>query len=96
MAAATLVAVLVWAIPLDFVTLYLNNAYLAWGKERRVLPTISVAAGINIICNLLFIPTYGAMAAAFNTLIAYVVYLVGLIVMSINQERAADNPPVKR
>jgi len=76
--AASLVLVLAWAIPLDFVTSYLNNAYIAWGMERKLLNCIVIAAGVNIVLNLIFLPKYGAMAAAINTIIAYVVYLVGL------------------
>lgn len=79
--AAPLVAVLLWAIPLDFVTSYLNNAYLAWDMEKRLLPAVAFASGINIICNLVFIPRYGAMAAALSTIIAYFVYLGGLLVI---------------
>jgi len=76
--AAILILVLAWAIPLDFVTSYLNNAYIAWGMERKLLRCIVVAAGTNIILNIIFLPKYGAMAAAVNTIIAYFVYLAGL------------------
>jgi O-antigen/teichoic acid export membrane protein len=79
--AAVLVSILVWAVPLDFITSYLNNAYIAWGMERMLLICIAIAAGINIALNLAFLPRFGAMAAAINTLAAYLVYLVGLILM---------------
>jgi O-antigen/teichoic acid export membrane protein len=86
--ATTLVAVLAWAIPLDFITSYLNNVFLAWGMEKQVLPAIGIAAGINIISNLIFIPKYGAMAAALNTILAYFVYLVGLFVIAAGLPRS--------
>ena len=77
-AAAPLLLLLACCIPLDFLTSYLSNAYLAWNMERRVLVCAAVAAGSNIALNLASIPRYGAMAAAVNTVIAYLVYLVAL------------------
>jgi O-antigen/teichoic acid export membrane protein len=75
-----LLLLLVWAIPLDFVTSYLSAAYLAWSMERSVLFCMAAAAAANIILNVLWIPNYGPMAAAINTLISYALLLVGLIV----------------
>jgi O-antigen/teichoic acid export membrane protein len=37
-----------------------------------------VAAGSNIVLNLIFIPAYGATAAAVNTLVSYVIFLSSL------------------
>ena len=76
--AGTLVLILAWGIPLDFVTSYLNNAYIAWGLERQLLRCIGVAAGANIFLNIVLLPKYGAMAAAVNTIVAYLIYLAGL------------------
>jgi O-antigen/teichoic acid export membrane protein len=78
LAAAALLFVLTWCLPLDFLTSYLSNAYIAWGMEKRVLLCTAVAAGSNIALNLIWIPVYGAKAAAVNTLISYVVFLGGL------------------
>ncbi|MGA9567056.1 MAG: polysaccharide biosynthesis C-terminal domain-containing protein, partial [Candidatus Korobacteraceae bacterium] len=64
-----------FVLPLDYLTSYLSNAYLAWSMERAVLVCAVVAAGSNVGLNLYGIPRYGAMAAAVNTLISYVVYL---------------------
>jgi O-antigen/teichoic acid export membrane protein len=77
-AAAPLLLLLACCIPLDFLTSYLSNAYLAWSMERGVLACALVAAGSNIVLNLATIPRYGAMAAAVNTLISYFVYLAML------------------
>lgn len=74
-AAAPLLLLLAFVLPLDFVTSYLSNAYLAWSMERNVLTCAAVAAGTNIMLNLATITRYGAMAAAVNTLISYLVYL---------------------
>ncbi len=76
--AAPLLLLLACCLPLDFLTSYLSNAYLAWNMERSVLVCAVVAAGVNIALNLATIPRYGAMAAAVNTVVAYLVYLAGL------------------
>ena len=76
--ATLLLLLLAWAIPLDFLTSYLSNAYIAWGMEKKVLLCTIIAAGANIVLNLIWIPTYGATAAAVNTLISYVIFLACL------------------
>ena len=78
--AAPLLLVLACAIPLDFLVTYLNSAYIAWSMERKVLVCTVVAAVSNIVLNWIGIPRYGAMAAAVNTVISYVVYLAGLAI----------------
>src|ERR1039457_1236453 len=77
--ATLLLLLLAWAIPLDFLTSYLSNAYIAWGMEKKVLLCTIIAAGANIVLNLIWIPAYGATAAAVNTLVAYVIFLTCLI-----------------
>ena len=77
-AAAPLLLLLACCIPLDFLTSYLSNAYLAWDMERSVLVCAVLAAGTDIVLNLYGIPRYGAMAAAANTVISYFVYLAAL------------------
>ncbi len=80
LSAALLLMLLAWAIPLDFLTSYLTNAYIAWGMERKILLCTAIAAGSNIVLNLFSIPTYGARAAAVNTLISYVILLASLAI----------------
>ncbi|HWS97036.1 MAG TPA: polysaccharide biosynthesis C-terminal domain-containing protein [Candidatus Methylomirabilis sp.] len=79
-AAAPLLLVLAFAIPLDFLVSYLNSAYIAWSMERKVLVCVVVAAASNIVLNWFGIPRYGAMAAAVNTVISYAIYLAGLVI----------------
>jgi O-antigen/teichoic acid export membrane protein len=76
--ATLLLLLLAWAIPFDFLTSYLSNAYIAWGMEKKILLCIVVAAGSNVVLNLIWIPAYGATAAAVNTLVSYVIFLAGL------------------
>jgi O-antigen/teichoic acid export membrane protein len=78
--ATLLLILLVWAIPLDFLTSYLSNAYIAWGMEKRILICTAIAAGSNVILNLLSIPAHGATAAAINTLLSYVIFLASLAI----------------
>src|SRR5579863_3558283 len=80
LAATLLLALLAWAIPLDFLTSYLSYAYIAWSMEKKVLACTAIAAVSNVILNLIWIPAYGATAAAINTLISYVVFLGSLAV----------------
>jgi O-antigen/teichoic acid export membrane protein len=93
LAASPLLLLLACAIPLDFVTSYLSNAYLAWNMERNVLICAVVAAGSNVVLNAATIPRYGAMAAAMNTLISYVVYLGTLALAS---REVLQRAPVER
>lgn len=78
LAAAPLLVLLAWSIPLDFLTSYLSNALIAWGLERKTLLCTGIAAGSNIALNLAFIPHYGARGAALNTLLSYAIFLVAL------------------
>jgi O-antigen/teichoic acid export membrane protein len=78
LAAAPLLLLLAWSIPLDFVTSYLSNAFLAWGMERKVLGCTGLGALTNLVLNLIFIPRLGARAAAVNTLVSYAVLLAAL------------------
>jgi O-antigen/teichoic acid export membrane protein len=79
--ATLLLSILAWAIPLDFLTSYVSNAYLAWNMEKKVLLCTAIAAGSNVVLNLIWIPAHGATAAAVNTLVAYVIFLGGLAVV---------------
>jgi O-antigen/teichoic acid export membrane protein len=76
--AAPFLLLLACCIPLDFLASYLSNAYIAWNLERSVLFCAVIAAASNVALNFYGIPRYGAMAAAVNTVISYLVYLAVL------------------
>jgi O-antigen/teichoic acid export membrane protein len=78
--ATLLLSILAWAIPLDFLTSYLSNAYFAWSMEKKVLLCTAIAAASNVVLNLIWIPAYGACAAAVNTLVSYLIFLASLAV----------------
>ena len=90
--ATLLLMLLAWAIPLDFLTSYLTTAYIAWGMEKKILMCTAIAAGSNVILNLIWIPTYGARAAAVNTLISYLILLVTLAVAGRSAKELSVEP----
>ena len=50
---------------------------LFWRRRTRVVPLVTLAAGaVNIGLNLWLVPRYGAIAAAWSTLVAYAILLV--------------------
>ena len=92
LAACPLLFLLAWAIPLDFLTSYLSNAYLAWGMENSVLLCTAIGAASNILLNFLWIPIYGAAAAAVNTLLSYLIFLVSLALVGRFTKELAREP----
>ncbi len=91
-ASVLLLMLLAWAIPLDFLTNYLGTAYIAWGMEKKILVCTAIAAGSNILLNLFSIPTYGATAAAVNTVIAYVIFLTSLAIAGHSASELTADP----
>ena len=92
LSAAFLLFLLSWVIPLDFMTSYVSNAYIAWGMEKKVLLCTFIAAGANVILNLIWIPKHGASAAAVNTLISYVI-LLSCLALAGRFARELHRPP---
>jgi O-antigen/teichoic acid export membrane protein len=90
--ATFLLLLLAWAIPLDFLTSYLSNAYIAWNMEKKVLACTAAAAGSNVLLNLIWIPTYGATAAALNTLVSYIIFLAGLALTGVYANELTREP----
>jgi O-antigen/teichoic acid export membrane protein len=78
LAAAPLLLLLAWSIPLDFMTSYLSNAFIAWGMEKKILLCTGIGTASNIVLNLILIPSYGARGAAMNTLLSYAIFLTAL------------------
>jgi O-antigen/teichoic acid export membrane protein len=74
--SARALGVLAFAVPLDFVISVKGTAYVAAGRERGTLVCVLLAAFTNVVANLIWIPRYGMMAAAWTTLASYGVLLV--------------------
>jgi O-antigen/teichoic acid export membrane protein len=78
-AAGAALGVLAFAIPLDFVVSVKGVAYVAEGREKAALGCIAAAAVVNIVANLLLIPRFGMLAAAWATVGTYVVLLAAYL-----------------
>lgn len=63
-------AILIWDTPLLMYTALCGNLATVIQKESRAMAIYLSLAGLNIIFNLLFIPTYGLIAASIMTVAA--------------------------
>lgn len=75
MGADGLFRVLLFALPLDFCFSLLWTVLVSRGYDRFVTFTLAVGAGTNVVLNLIFIPRFQAMAAAWATVAGYAVLL---------------------
>ena len=75
--SAEILEVLSWAILLFFVNFLLSNLLIASGREKINAWNLVGATVLNIILNLIWIPKYEAVGAAWATLFCE----VGLILM---------------
>jgi O-antigen/teichoic acid export membrane protein len=73
--AAPLLAILIWVLPLMFLTEFLGYVVVIAGRESRVARAIIISSSINIAANLLLIPRYGVLAAAIITVVTELVLL---------------------
>jgi O-antigen/teichoic acid export membrane protein len=78
LAASPLLLLLAWCVPLDFMTSYLSNAFIAWGMTKKILSCTGIGAVSNIVLNLLLIPAQGARGAALSTVVSYAIFLLAL------------------
>jgi O-antigen/teichoic acid export membrane protein len=74
--SARALGVLAFVLPLDFVISVKGMAYIARGRERATLVCVLLAAITNVVANLIWIPRYGMMAAAWTTFASYAVLLL--------------------
>lgn len=74
--SATLLAILIWVVPLMFLSEFLGYVVVIAGREALVARAIVVSSSVNIVANLMFIPQHGVLAAAIITVITELV-LVG-------------------
>ncbi|RRR71295.1 MAG: flippase [Candidatus Viridilinea halotolerans] len=72
---APLLAILIWVIPLMFLTEFLGYVVVIAGRETRVARAVIMSSSVNIVANLLFIPIYGVWAAAIITVVTELVLL---------------------
>lgn len=67
-AAAIAFAILIWDTPLLMYTAHCGNLAVAMGRERRTASIYFTEAVLNIILNIILIPRYGIIGAAFTTI----------------------------
>jgi O-antigen/teichoic acid export membrane protein len=92
-ASASLLSILLFAIPFDFTAAFLGMVMTAWGRVRVALWITGMAAFCNLSLNLIFIPSYGAKAAAWVTLASYmaiVMMMVGYFLRELRMRSEHD------
>lgn len=76
--------ILIFATIFTCFTTFMSSAYVATKKTNRSMVTSLIAGVINIVINVMFIPTMGIAAAAISTLASY---LVVFIIRAIDAKR---------
>jgi O-antigen/teichoic acid export membrane protein len=67
------------AIPLDFCAAWMGTVLVSRGFDKTVMCAAGSGALCDVLLNLWLIPRFGAMGAAWATLISYLVLLVVLV-----------------
>ena len=77
-------AVMLTCLQVLFISVLVNGFFAVYstlltstGHERLVSIMIAIGIAVNIVLNAIFIPEYGAVAAAWNTLISYSLLSIG-------------------
>ncbi len=73
--SATVLRIVIWVLPLMFLTEFCGYYANAIHRERAAGLAALVMAGVNIACNVICIPLFGVWAAAIITVITEVVFL---------------------
>ena len=58
---------LIWVVPLMFLSEFLGYAILVDGREGNIVRAVLVSTSLNVLANLLLVPRWGYMAAAAMT-----------------------------
>ena len=83
--AATLLSILVWMIILLIPNAVLTQTALALNLEKSYAFVATLAAISNITLNLIFIPQYGILAAAYTSIATELILLIGLSTSIFNK-----------
>ncbi len=65
---AIALSVMVWSIPFGWINSVTNYLLIALGQQRDLTRAFTISLVFNIICNLIFVPIYGYVAAAAITI----------------------------
>jgi len=84
----------IWVVPpvaasvfFSFFYTVLANIEFYYNDNKYAMKLSSVGALINVVLNLIFIPKFGYVAAAYTTLFSYMVYAVGHFIHASNLMR---------
>ncbi len=76
--AAELLSILAWMILLLIPNTVLTQTALALNLEKDYAIAATLAAIVNVVINLLFIPLYGTTASAYSSIMTELVLFIGL------------------
>ncbi len=68
--------IVIWVVPLMFISEFLGYVVLIAGAERRVAKAVMLSTGLNVGLNLLLVPRFGFLGAAVMTVVTELI-LVG-------------------
>jgi O-antigen/teichoic acid export membrane protein len=65
---AIALSVMIWSIPFGWINSVTNYLLIALGQQRDLTRAFAISLIFNIVCNLIFVPLYGYVAAAAITI----------------------------
>jgi O-antigen/teichoic acid export membrane protein len=80
--------ILIWALPLMFLTELLGNVTIIHNQEKKVARALLVSTAVNVVLNLVLIPRWGLLAASAVTVLTEVI-LAGQYLWLLRHELAA-------
>jgi O-antigen/teichoic acid export membrane protein len=83
--AADVLRVLIWVVPLQYVSEFLGYLILVTGRERLVARSVLLSSAVNVAINLWAVPRYGVQGAAVITVLTEAV-LVGQYVWLLRDQ----------
>jgi len=84
--AAGLFRILLIALPLDFCFSLLWTVLVSRGHDRAVLYSLTAAAGVNVLLNLVFIPRFQANASAWATVASYALLFLAVLIFVLRKK----------
>jgi O-antigen/teichoic acid export membrane protein len=76
-------AVIAWAVPVMFANQVFSNVVVAANRQTAAVPIVLAATGVNIVLNVLLIPSMGAVGPALVTDISETVSALGIGILMV-------------
>lgn len=80
--AVTALAILVLFLPFNYINAITQYVLIALDRQKLIAFTFVFATSFNLITNIIFIPQYGATAAAVTTVVSELILLAPLLVIA--------------